>query len=612
MKQIIFSTLFLIILSLCTFAQNNDIALKKEDDTLCKSHIETFYNYEIESICDLYNKNLILVLNDDFIRDSLDESLWQTCFPWNCCYDKRFFYFTKKNVKIENGILKLTAKEDPGYYDVMVYDENGNFHIEQKYFKYTSGMIYSKQQFSYGIYEIRCRWPEVTGLWPTFWLHGGDGYNEIDIFDNGGNTKTYISNIFHYSEYWDDTMICSYKTTFSPGFFTQWHTYTCYYYPDKIIIKIDNETNNIFYYLINIIGQEGINCNFTEGNYLLNDAYPSGPMNLISSLQVSEWVHDDFTPTTMEIDYIKVWQIDKNCCIPYKLYEATNNLPTKTHVKNYINAGNDVGIPNISGDVIVLSNQYVNFKAGESIDLLPGFTAEAGSDFTAEIQDCNQMTNPEGDDIIIVNIPDEFSPDGDGINDKLCIEVNGATKYDISVCDYNWPHDQYYIRTNIPIRTNHFCVWDGKCDYDDINCLLYHKCNRKRNIGLKFYNCDTNIYVTKTIYVECSNNKSENDSCSNYNINTLNSNYLSNILKFDINPNPTFDNTMISFNLYESDNIYLYIANLSGNIIKEIINQKFDKGLHNINIDISDLATGTYLCILETSNEIKKIKFIKM
>jgi hypothetical protein len=69
---------------------------------------------------------------------------------------------------------------------------------------------------------------------------------------------------------------------------------------------------------------------------------------------------------------------------------------------------------------------------------------------------------------------------------------------------------------------------------------------------------------------------------------------------------------MISFNLYESDNIYLYIANLSGNIIKEIINQKFDKGLHNINIDISDLATGTYLCILETSNEIKKIKFIKM
>ncbi|HOJ24073.1 MAG TPA: T9SS type A sorting domain-containing protein [Bacteroidales bacterium] len=222
------------------------------------------------------------------------------------------------------------------------------------------------------------------------------------------------------------------------------------------------------------------------------------------------------------------------------------------------------------------------------------------------------MTNPEGDDIIIVNIPDEFSPDGDGINDKLCIEVNGATKYDISVCDYNWPHDQYYIRTNIPIRTNHFCVWDGKCDYDDINCLLYHKCNRKRNIGLKFYNCDTNIYVTKTIYVECSNNKSENDSCSNYNINTLNSNYLSNILKFDINPNPTFDNTMISFNLYESDNIYLYIANLSGNIIKEIINQKFDKGLHNINIDISDLATGTYLCILETSNEIKKIKFIKM
>ena len=146
------------------------------------------------------------------------------------------------------------------------------------------------------------------------------------------------------------------------------------------------------------------------------------------------------------------------------------------------------------------------------------------------------MTNSEGEDIIIINIPDEFSPDGDGVNDKLCIEVTGATKYDIYVSDYNWPYDQYYIRKNIPIRSNHFCVWDGSCDYSDINCFLYHKCNRKRNIGFKFSNCDNSVYKTKTINVKCSNNKSEIDSFFNHNIDSLKFITISNNLKFNLVP----------------------------------------------------------------------------
>jgi len=107
-----------------------------------------------ESICNQYNDNLILVLDENFNGNSLDESIWQTHFPWNLYFG--VCYYNNNNVKVEDGILKLTAKQDPGYYDIISYDD-GNYHTEQMYFKYTSGMIYSKQQFSYGIYEIRCR-----------------------------------------------------------------------------------------------------------------------------------------------------------------------------------------------------------------------------------------------------------------------------------------------------------------------------------------------------------------------------------------------------------------------------------------------------------------------
>lgn len=565
--------------------------------------------------CFKYSDTFILVLEDYFNDNILDTNIWLQHFPWghelNECPD---VYFLNDNVKIENGILKLIAKREPGYYESWQWDNNGNFYTSPKYFKYTSGMIYSKFQFFYSKFEIRCKFPQGNGLWPTFWLYGGNVHNEIDIFDNKGNFE-YQYGIIHYS--YEEKNECRFHK--SNIDLSQWHTYTCIFLYDKIIWMIDNEIIRTLYHFSTTDGKV-FECgnNVPSGYYNELISYPCEIMNLISSLQIvsGEGQPDESThfPCIMEIDYIKVWQLKRNfkCCIPYKLYEATNKLPTKTHVENFIKAGNNIGIPDINGDVIITSNQNVTFKAGESIDLLPGFTVEAGANFTAEIQDCNQMTNSEGEDIIIINIPDEFSPDGDGVNDKLCIEVTGATKYDIYVSDYNWPYDQYYIRKNIPIRSNHFCVWDGSCDYSDINCFLYHKCNRKRNIGFKFSNCDNSVYKTKTINVKCSNNKSEIDSFFNHNIDSLKFNTISNNLKFNLVPNPTFDIANISFNLCEPINIHLYLTNLSGNIIKEIFNQKFDEGLHNINIDVVDLAPGTYFCVFETPLGFYKIKFIKM
>ncbi len=77
------------------------------------------------------------------------------------------------------------------------------------------------------------------------------------------------------------------------------------------------------------------------------------------------------------IDDVKLYN-GRDCCPEYWLFENTNNMPTKTHVWNYIRAGYDAGIPNMAGDVIIQPGHDITLKAGSEITLLPGFHAQAG------------------------------------------------------------------------------------------------------------------------------------------------------------------------------------------------------------------------------------------
>jgi len=44
----------------------------------------------------------------------------------------------------------------------------------------------------------------------------------------------------------------------------------------------------------------------------------------------------------------------------------------------------------------------------------------------------------------------------------------------------------------------------------------------------------------------------------------------------------------------------------------ELVNNELSKGIHNITIKGSALASGIYYCILETKNIRKQIKLVKM
>jgi hypothetical protein len=82
--------------------------------------------------------------------------------------------------------------------------------------------------------------------------------------------------------------------------------------------------------------------------------------------------------------------------------------------------------------------------------------------------------------------------------------------------------------------------------------------------------------------------------------------------KVKLFPNPSNDNTNITFNLNNSSDVSIQIFDLQGKLVKTVYNNtKLYVGEHNVNFNISDLQLGTYIVLLNTNSERKVVKFIK-
>lgn len=122
-----------------------------------------------------------MVWSEEFNLNNLDTIAWKVNTGEHGS-EEQYYHNSKKNIFIENGILKLTAHKE-----------------KYERFNYSSGQIISKKEFSFGYYEVRAKVPSGKGLWPAFWFYKGSGtyYQEIDVFEFGGsNTSRYWVNNF--------------------------------------------------------------------------------------------------------------------------------------------------------------------------------------------------------------------------------------------------------------------------------------------------------------------------------------------------------------------------------------------------------------------------------
>jgi gliding motility-associated-like protein len=333
----------------------------------------------------------------------------------------------------------------------------------------------------------------------------------------------------------------------------------------------------------------------------------NGMQNMILYLEDNNSTSDS---PTIAIDDVELYDI--GCCIPYKLIENSSSLSSLTKTSDYIKAGFDAGIPNSSGNVTVVNGQNVNFRAGNLINLLPGFSVQNGAGFRAALEYCTGESENTGE-ISVAFWPNVFTPNGDGINDNYCVNVTGATQFSIQVFD-SWGALRF---DDSGIISNSFaCIWNGDCNQ---NCSSSKVPNGTYYCVIKFFNCSGSIEHAENVSIFGSPGIKTNDNAVQNQLSYLDVKSPTNIydptvvsgidelntsVDFVISPNPSTGIFKLSFVNDQAKDIS--ILDVLGNQLKSI-----SAVTENVlSIDLTEYASGFYYIEAVYKSGQKKVKKI--
>jgi hypothetical protein len=197
-------------------------------------------------------------------------------------------YYTNRsdNVIVENGLLKMTAKRE-------------NYQGAQ----FTSAKLLTKGKFDfkYGTIEVRAKLPSGAGTWPAIWTLGSNisdvgwpACGEIDIMEHAGNRQGTIQSAMHTPS--------SSGNTFNKGsqilsdVSTEFHIYKVVWTATEMVFFVDD----VEYYRYNPSNKNGSTWPFDANQYLI--------LNVAMGGSFGGAIGANFTESTMEIDYVRVYQ----------------------------------------------------------------------------------------------------------------------------------------------------------------------------------------------------------------------------------------------------------------------------------------------------------------
>jgi len=206
------------------------------------------------------------------------------------------------NSFVENGLLKIVAKK-----------EN---YTSQGYTKeYTSARLNSKFSFLYGRVDIRAKIPKDLGTWPALWMLGKNvnedgGFfdasfgttnwpacGEIDIMEHGitnSQPDNYVQSALHTPSSFGNTVNIG-GVIIGNNIADNFHIYSVNWSPYQITFLVDG----VAFYTYNPAIKDASTWPFIAEQYLLLNIAMGGIAGTIPS---------NFTQTSMEIDYVRVYQ----------------------------------------------------------------------------------------------------------------------------------------------------------------------------------------------------------------------------------------------------------------------------------------------------------------
>ena len=243
-----------------------------------------------------------LVWADEFEQDGpLDDTKWfhQTELPLGgSWYNGEIQHYTDRsaNSYVADGVMHLVAKKE-------TYTDQG--HTKE----YTSARLNSKFAFTYGRVEVRAKLPTGVGTWPAIWMLGQnidepgaywllEGYGdtpwpacgEIDIMEHWGHNQNFVQSATHTPASHGATINHGGQVipTASSGF----HVYELIWTAEKLIFSVDG----VAHYTYEPEVRDAATWPFDAPQYLLLNT------------AIEPTIEPSFTESTMEVDYVRVYQ----------------------------------------------------------------------------------------------------------------------------------------------------------------------------------------------------------------------------------------------------------------------------------------------------------------
>lgn len=197
-------------------------------------------------------------------------------------------YYTNRtdNVSIANGILKITAKKES--YQGAEYTS-------------TRMKTQGKFDFQYGKVEVRAKLPQGGGTWPAIWMLGSNittvgwpACGEADIMEHAGIRQGIVQSAMHTPSSHGNTVNVGSQTLGDVS--TAFHVYAVEWTSEKMVFSVDGNVH----YTYNPSTKNSDTWPFDANQFLL--------LNVAMGGSFGGTIDSNFTESSMEIDYIRVYQ----------------------------------------------------------------------------------------------------------------------------------------------------------------------------------------------------------------------------------------------------------------------------------------------------------------
>jgi len=262
---------------------------------------------------------------DEFNAYELDNSKWQKGLPWGNFVLSQDLYFADDNVVLKDGKIEFIAKKEkrkfnirPDQVNEAQIKKNGKTVSDQQYeVDYTAGLISSKRKFKYGYFEIRFKSNAEKGIWPAFWLYGGEPNEEIDFFELKGEKENQVHVDVHCPKGCDDFKGGFLKLQKNWGAWVKtkeslannWNIISGEWQPGYVTFFLNGQPIGYFKGDFKTAQTLFINTSVAKDG----EAFNPGPD------QTTKW------PNTFTVDYVRIWSKEDTVSMKdnYKLFEYT-------------------------------------------------------------------------------------------------------------------------------------------------------------------------------------------------------------------------------------------------------------------------------------------------